>query len=349
MEATLKSKLGPGTVDGNATVTLAGSTPKSADVKLTIRQIALIRAFQPRLDADVTAHLTHGKQWTGDVAIDNGHVLVPSRAGQELLDAATPSDMVFVDGDVPKVAPLLQRPPPSKPWLVANVALGRTTIDVVDPQYQVNSAIDGRFVLSLGGDGIGMDGSIDVERGDIELLGQRSRLDHGSLVFDGTIDPLLDIKVVRELSDITVAAEVSGRLSKYRLELSSDTGSYSQGELLAIFAGGSSGGDGELGQAAATAGAGYLSSLLTSKLGKALPLDLKLNYTRGGSTSSDAVGVSRWITRNLYLEARTHPEARPDENANEGIIEYHLGPFLLQGDAGDRGYAGVDFGGRIDW
>ena len=28
---------------------------------------------------------------------------------------------------------------------------------------------------------------------------------------------------------------------------------------------------------------------------------------------------------------------------------YHLGPFLLQGDAGDRGYAGIDFGGRIDW
>jgi translocation and assembly module TamB len=243
----------------------------------------------------------------------------------------------------------LQRPAPSKPWLVANVALGRTTIDVVDPQYQVNSAIDGRFVLSLGGDGVGMDGSIDVERGDIELLGQRSRVDHGSLVFDGTIDPLLDIKVIRELSDVTIAAEVTGRLSKYRLELTSDTGSYSQGELLAMFAGGSSGGDGELGQAAATAGAGYLSSLLTSKLGKALPLDLKLNYTRGGSTSSDAVGVSRWITRNLYLEARTHPEARPDENANEGIIEYHLGPFLLQGDAGDRGYAGVDFGGRIDW
>jgi hypothetical protein len=347
--ATLKSKLGPGTVDGNATVTLAGSTPRTADVKLTIRQIALIRAFQPRIDADVTAHLTHAKQWTGDVAIDNGHVLVPSRAGQELLDAATPSDMIFVDGDVPKVAPLLQRPPPSKPWLVANVALGRTTIDVVDPQYQVNSAIDGRFVLSLGGDGVGMDGSIDVERGDIELLGQRSRVDHGSLVFDGTIDPLLDIKVIRELSDVTIAAEVTGRLSKYRLELTSDTGSYSQGELLAMFAGGSSGGDGELGQAAATAGAGYLSSLLTSKLGKALPLDLKLNYTRGGSTSSDAVGVSRWITRNLYLEARTHPEARPDENANEGIIEYHLGPFLLQGDAGDRGYAGVDFGGRIDW
>jgi autotransporter translocation and assembly factor TamB len=347
--ATLKSKLGPGTVNGDATVTLAGSTPRTADVKLTIRQIALIRAFQPRIDADVTAHLTHAKQWTGDVAIDNGHVLVPSRAGQELLDAATPSDMIFVDGDVPKVAPLLQRPPPSKPWLVANVALGRTTIDVVDPQYQVNGALDGQFVLSLGGDGIGMDGSIDLQRGDIELLGQRSQLDHGSLVFDGTIDPLLDIKVVRDLSDITVAAEVTGRLSNYRLELTSDTGSYSQGELLAMFAGGSSSGDGEPGQAAATAGAGYLSSLLTSKLGKALPLDLKLNYTRGGSTSSDAVGVSRWITRNLYLEARKHPEARPDENATEGIIEYHLGPFLLQGDAGDRGYAGVDFGGRIDW
>lgn len=349
IEATLKSKLGPGTVNGTANVTLTGSTPKNADVHVEIRQIALIRAFQPRLDADVTAHLTHGTQWTGDVAIDNAHVLVPSRTGQELLEPMTPSDMIFVDGTVPKVAPLLQRPAPSKPWLVANVALGRTTIDVVDPQYQVNSAVDGQFVLSLGGDGIGMDGSIDVERGDIELLGQRSRLDHGSLVFDGTIDPLLDIKVIRELSNLTVAAEVSGRLSNYHLELTSDTGSYSQGELLAMFAGGSSGGDGELGQAAATAGAGYLSSILSEKLGKALPLDLKFNYVRGGTTSSDAYGVSRWITRDLYIEARTHPEARPDENANEGIIQYRLGPFLLKGDAGDRGYAGVDFGGRIDW
>ena len=49
-----------------------------------------------------------------------------------------------------------------------------------------------------------MDGSISAERGDIELLGQRSQLDHGVLVFDGTIDPLLDIKVVRDLPDLTV-------------------------------------------------------------------------------------------------------------------------------------------------
>jgi autotransporter translocation and assembly factor TamB len=267
-----------------------------------------------------------------------------------LLDSTTPTDMIFVDGAVPKVAPLLQRPPPSKPWLVANVALGRTTIDVLDEQYQVNGALTGQFVLSLGGDGIGMDGAIDMERGDIQLLGQRSQLDHGSLVFDGTIDPILNIRVVRDLSDITVAAEVSGRLSDYHVEFTGDTGSHSQGELLAMFAGGSSGGDNEVGQAAAAAGAGYISSILTAKLQKALPLNLRINYTPGGATTSDAVGVSRWIGRNLYLEGRTHPEARPDENATEGIIEYHLGRyFLLSGDAGDRGYAGADFVGKYHW
>lgn len=350
IDATLKSKLGPGTVTGTATVMLAGSTPKNADVKLTIRQIALIRAFQPRIDADVTARLAHGTRWTGDIAIDNGHVLVPSRGGQMLLDATTPTDMIFVDGPVPKVAPLLQRPPPSKPWLVANVALGRTTIDVLDEQYQVNGAIDGRFVLSLGGDGIGMDGAIDAERGDIELLGQRSQLDHGSLVFDGTIDPLLNIRVVRDLSDVTVAAEITGRLSDYHLEFTSDTGSYSQGELLAMFAGGSSGGDSEFGQAAATAGYGYLSSLVTSKLLKRLPIKLEFHYTPGGATTSDAYGFSHWLNRNLYIEGRMHPEARPDENATEGILEYHLGRyFLLSGDAGDRGYAGADFVGHYHW
>ena len=40
---------------------------------------------------------------------------------------------------------------------------------------------------------------------------------------------------------------------------------------------------------------------------------------------------------------RRHLDARPDENAGEGELEYWLAPaVVVEGAAGDRGYDGVD-------
>ena len=352
---TVKGKLGRGDVDGKVTVALAGSSPKSADVELTLRQISLIRAFQPQIDAKIVAKLAHGDQWTGDIDVTNAQVVVPNSSGVKLLESATPSDMVFVDGKAPEVSSALQRPPPAHPWLVANVHLATTPVDVQDVQYQVRGAINGNLVLSLGGDEIGLDGAIDAQRGDIELLGQRSQLDHGSVVFDGTIDPLLNIRVIRDLDDMSVSCEVTGRLSKPIVNFTSDTGGYSQGDLLAFFLGGQPGGDrGEVGQAAAAAAAGYASSLATQKINEKLlkrfNVKLDFHYDPATSTNSEAIGFSHWFGRNLYVEGRQHPEARPDENANEMYGEYHLGNnTLLEGDIGDRGYAGSDLVHRWHW
>jgi hypothetical protein len=282
-------------------------------------------------------------------------VLVPQSGGHELLESAMPSDMLFVDGAPPEVSSLLTRPPPSHPWLVANVSLAPTTVDVQDVQYQVRGDISGALVLSLGGDDIGLDGAIDAARGDIELLGQRSQLDHGSVVFDGTLDPLLNIRVIRDLDDMTVTCEVGGRLSKPEVQFSSDASGYTQGDLLAFFVGGQPGGSrGEVGQAAASAAAGYASSLVSKqindKLLKRFKVKLDFHYDPATSSSSDAIGFSYWINRNLYIEGRQHPEARPDENANEVVGEYHLwSNTMLDGDIGDRGYAGADLVHRWHW
>lgn len=354
IEATLKGKLGRGTVEGKVNVALAGSTPKKADATLKIRQISLIRAHQPQIDADVVAHLSHSDKWTGTIGITNGRVFVPAAGGVALLDSYTPTDMVFVDGPPPKLSSLLTRQPPSKPWLVTDISLGRTTVDVEDEQYNVKGAITGHLTLSLGGDGIGLDGPIDAERGDIQLLGQRSSLDHGSVVFDGTIDPLLNVRVVRDLTDMTVTCEVEGRLSKPDVKFSTDSGSYSQGDLLAIFVGGQAGGDhADFGTAAATAGAGFASNLATNfsrKLLRRFPIQLDLHYTPSTSSTSAAYGVSKWLSESLYVEGRYHPEARVDENANEVIGEYHFGRHtLLSGNAGDRGYAGGDLVFSFHW
>jgi hypothetical protein len=351
----LKAKLGKGDVDGTSTIEMTGSTPKTADITLALRQISLIRAYQPSIDATITAKLVHGDKWTGDVAITNAHVLVPQRGGVALLDSAMPNDMLFVDGDAPKVSSLLERPPPSEPWLVTNVTLGPTTVDVEDAQYQVLGGISGSFILSYGGDEIGLDGAIDAQRGDIQLLGQRSQLDHGSVVFDGTIDPLLNIRVVRDLDDMSVTCEVGGRLSKPEVQFSSDAAGYSQGDLLAFFVGGQPGGArGEVGQAAAAAAAGYASSLVSKqindKLLKKFKVKLDFHYDPATSSNSEGIGFSYWINRNLFIEGREHPEARPDENANEVVGEYHLSNNTIwQGDIGDRGYAGSDLVHRWHW
>jgi hypothetical protein len=353
VNASLTGQLGRGSVKGRAEVELSGSTPKTAKAKLEIRQVSLIRAHQPQIDADVSAKLEHSDKWTGTITVTNGRVFVPPAGGQALLDSYTPGDMVFVDGAPPKLPSLLTRQPPSKPWLVTDIDLQRTTVDVEDDQYNVKGAITGHLTLSLGGDGIGLDGAIDAERGDIQLLGQRSQLDHGSVVFDGTIDPLLNVRVIRDLTDLTVTCEVDGRLSKPDIKFSSDSGNYSQGDLLALFVGGQAGGDhsdANFGQAAATAGAGLASNVLTKKLLRRFPIQLDLHYTPGTDTTSDAYGISKWVGENLYVEARHHPEARVDENANEVIGEYHLGRHtLFSGDAGDRGYAGGDLVFSFHW
>jgi hypothetical protein len=326
-------KLGRGSVDGTAKVTLVGSTPSKADITLALTQISLIRAHQPVIDAEVTAKLTNGKKWTGDVTISKAHVVVPSSGGTTLLEAATPGDLVFVDAPPKNPTSLLQRPPPSHPWLVTNVTLDTTRVDVQDDEYKVAAWIGGKLSVSVGGESIGMDGTIDTQRADLELFGDRNaQLDHARVVFDGTIDPVLDVRVIRDLDTLVVTADVGGRASKPEVTFSSDSGSYSQGDLAAFFVGGQPDGDrGEVGQAAAAAAAGYASALFTKKLNKLLPihLDLELRYEAATATTSDAFDVARQLGADTHLEYRHLLDPRPDENVDEGIIEHHLGESWL--------------------
>jgi translocation and assembly module TamB len=337
IQAKLSGKLGRGTIDGKGTIELVGSTPRRADAKLTLHAISLIQSHQPVIDANVTAHLEYGKLWSGDVEIANGHVVVPAAAGHALLDAKTPTDLVFVDAPPQKATPLLHRPPPTHPWLVMRVQLNKETrIEVQDEQYQASGRASGKLVVAVGGESIGVDGTISAERGDLQLFGQLSELDRGEVTFDGTLDPMLDLRVSRDLDSITVTASVSGRASKPQINFEADTGTYSQGDLLAMFVGGQPSEDrGEAGQAAATAAAGYASQLIAKKLEKLLPIKLQWGYVPATADASEAVRASRWLNDDTYMEYREHPEARPDENPHEAFIEYHLGGnWLLRGALG---------------
>jgi hypothetical protein len=357
VKAKVDAKLGRGDLNGTATITLVGSTPSKATANLTLHQISLVRALQPTIDAELEANFTHDTAWHGDLSVHKGHVLIATTGGVALLASDTPSDIQFTDQAPSKLLPLLQRPPPAKPWLIADVHLLGTGFEIVQDEVSVRGNLGGSVKLSLG-DGVGMDGTIEATTQNIELLGARAQLDHANVTWDGTLDPMLDVSVLRELTDLTITANVTGRLSKPQIALSSDSGSYTQGELIGYFLGGTPSADrSDVSQTAAAAGAGAASALVTSQLRKAAPEWAKnyasrvsLNYEVATASSSEALRVGYWISKHVFVAVHTHLEPLPDENANEGIGEWHFrSNMMLQGNAGDRGIAGLDLVRRWHW
>ncbi|MEO8842536.1 MAG: translocation/assembly module TamB domain-containing protein, partial [Kofleriaceae bacterium] len=354
-------KLGRGTVHADGYVELAGSEPKKVHVDGKLTDISLVRAFQPTIGANVAIDLTNnGTQFTGDIVVSRAHVAINSSEGVKLLEAAPPSDMVFVDEGGTGEIKLGARPAPTKPWLLATLTLKPVAIEILQEQFQIRGSASGELELSLGQGAVGLDGTIEASRGDIDLLGTRSQLERGQVIFDGTIDPLLNIRVIRELDSLNITAQVAGRASKPEVTMSSDTGSYTQGELYSFFIGGQSAGSsagGDAQQAGFAAGAGYASALgsqaFNGKVGKwlHLPVRIDLNYEVATATSSQGLRVGAWISAKWFIASRTHPEARVDENRNEVLTEYHLPHNLvLEGQIGvDGGYHNIDLVRRWNW
>ncbi|HEY5949873.1 MAG TPA: hypothetical protein VIV40_30470, partial [Kofleriaceae bacterium] len=165
----IDGKIGRGTVKGKATLRLTGSMPTAAELTLALRKVSPIGEIQPVVDADISGWFARTKtKWTGNIKIANGYVYVPPEGGNELLITGTPTDIVFIDAQKILVKP--KRRPPTTPWLIATVDIGRTKIFVDDNDFNFNGIASGQLQLKLG-DVIGLDGSISTERGVVEVLG----------------------------------------------------------------------------------------------------------------------------------------------------------------------------------
>jgi len=356
----LDAKLGKGEIHGNGHLDLVGSQPTKMHADITVSDVSLVRAFQPTIGATVAIDLaSQGAQWSGTIDVSKSHVDILTSGGAKLLDSDLPGDIVFVDDEGHDRIKLAARPPPTKPWLLATVNIHPVQLQIIQEQFQVRGAASGTLELSLGQGSIGLDGEIDATRGDIDLLGGRSYVDHASVIFDGTIDPRLDVKINRDLDSLTVNAIVGGRASAPEINLTSEpAGPYTQGELYAMFIGGqtSSTGGSDAAQAGAAAGAGVASAFVSARIREQLKqhfnvdLNIAFNYETATAMSSEGLKVGVWWTPKLFIAGRNHPEARVDENSNEVLFEYHLrGNWVWQGNFGDRNYDGTDFVKRWHW
>ncbi len=344
IHATLDGKIGRGTVEGKAVARLTGSMPTAVELTLGLHKVSLIGEIQPQIDANITGWFARTRtKWTGKLAIKDGNVYVPPEGGSELLSTGTPSDIVFIDAQPIIVKP--KRRPAARPWLFADISLEPTKILVDEAEFRFEGTASGELKLEVGA-GIGLDGTIATETGNVEVLGRRYRLDHGIVDFDGSLDPRLDIQMMHDFRSMTLTVDIGGRSSEPDLRLSSDTGAYSQSQLLAFLAGATPSDDpaSASGDAVASGSLTILSSRIGRKINERLPL-LKfdsINYEAATASSSRAVRLGKRIGERTYLIYRQRFEPRPDENRSEATVEYELRKnLIIEGAGGERG-AGAD-------
>ncbi|HMG54866.1 MAG TPA: translocation/assembly module TamB domain-containing protein, partial [Kofleriaceae bacterium] len=255
--------------------------------------------------------------------------------GEKLKPVGAPSDMEFAGGERP-AARSLDQGEPVAPIFLVNLDLRSTKVE----SEEFRGVIHGKLAIRADGETVAITGGIDADRGDLDLFGKRYYVDRAGVNFDGSLDPLLDIRVTHDFPDVITVTEVHGRLSNPELMMSSDPGTYSQGQLLGFLLGGEPGGDpqsGPMSSSVAAAGTSYVANQIGGYVKKALPVDIDvLRYEAATAATGAAITVGTWINSSLFLAYRQHLEGRAQENIGEADIEYWLSRRLvIQGTAGD--------------
>lgn len=336
-------KLGAGSATLTGSIALDGAAPNGGKAKLRLNKISPIGNIEPQITADVDATLSRDRnQWRAELVVDNGRVIVPEGRGEKLKPVGAPPDMRFASGQ-PLTRPPVEGREPTNPIFVVKIDIRSTKVE----SEEFRGLIRGQLEIRADGGAIAIHGGIEADRGDLDLFGRRYYVERAAVHFDGSLDPLLDIRITHDFPDVITVTEVRGRASKPELVMSSDPGTYSQGQLLGFLLGGEPGGDPQsspLQSQVAGAGESYVANQIGGYVRKALPIDIDvLRYEAATSTSSAAVTVGTWINSSLFVAYRQRLDARPDENTGEGEIEYWLTRrLMLVGTVGDRNVDGID-------
>ncbi|MFT3692773.1 MAG: translocation/assembly module TamB domain-containing protein [Kofleriaceae bacterium] len=343
-------KLGKGDVDLDGTIGINGADLTGGQAKLTLKHVSPIGSVEPLIDSQVTLQMTRkNTTWVANVTVDKTFVKIDKTSGEALKPVGTPSDM-RIGGAPPAPVKKLQPgnapnapPPPADPVLIAHVKLNKTQVESKEFRTTLAGALD----VTLDADSMGVRGEITATSGDLDLFDRRYRVEHAGVTFDGTVDPMLSVRITYDFPDVETVTEVRGRLSKPELVLSSDPGLYSQAELLGFLLGGEPNGDPNSGTArdkAAQLGSSLVANQIAGYVKKALPFDIDvIRYEAATATTSAAITVGSWITHTLFFSFTQHVDPQPDENSSEGTLEYWFTRRLeLELKAGDRNFDGAD-------
>ncbi len=376
LDLDLSGKLGRGDIRLQANAPFEGATPKGGKLTLTLRKVQLIGTTEPIITGVVTADIARVDEvWRADVLVNRVNIKVPKTKGTKLSPVGAPKDLVYggetlhhgknkgLDVPAGKVHshsgiethgedPAATGMPRGGTVASIKVKISNVFIEA----EEARGLLAGNLKIDVDDTAeVGVVGRVSLSRAVLDLFSRRYQVDKAVLQFDGSMDPMLDVRVTYDFPEVTTITEVRGRMSKPDLYLSSNPGTYTQAELLGFLLGGEPGGDPEnapsAGARVAGAGASVLSGALSGAVKKALPVDIDvLRYEAASANSSAAITVGTWITDTLFLAYRQHLEARPDENTGEAELEYWIRRRLvLEATTGDRGVSGLDLLWRRRW
>ncbi|MEO6771955.1 MAG: translocation/assembly module TamB domain-containing protein [Kofleriaceae bacterium] len=350
-------RLGKGDVKIDGTIALNGVALDGGTFKAVLKHVSPVGALEPSIDSVVTGKISRqGAKWLADVTVDKTFVKIDKTSGEALKPVGTPSDL-HIGGSTTKHAPAAvdahvtgpagtgpQAPPaPESPGLIVHIQLDPVKVE----SEQFRTTLHGKLTMTTDAHTVGVVGTVEAVSGDLELFGRRYRIERAAVIFDGTLDPRISVRITHDFPDVQTITEVRGRLSKPDLILSSDNALYSQEQLLGFLLGGEPNGDPSSGSArdkAASLGSSIVANQIGGYIKKALPFDLDvLKYEAASATSSAAITVGSWLTHTLFFSFTQHLSPMPDENSSEGTLEYWFTRQLeLEATAGDRNYDGVD-------
>jgi TamB, inner membrane protein subunit of TAM complex len=350
-EITLNGKIEGGKVDLKANAVLDGILPRSGSLDLTVTELSLITPLTPTINANLRADARlDGKRWQVDAKLTKGVVKIPASQGRVLHPVGPPPDLVFVTN-----ARTVTDPPPSLAESARSWAAGRArnpwlTIalrieEVLVRSVQATGTVRGKMDVAIADDGLSVDGALGVRGGDVMLFGRHYDVSRANVTFDGPIDPVIDLQIKHDFSQLTLMASAYGRASNAKLRFSSDPATYSEAQLLGFFLGGNPGsGRDSTPDAANSVAAAVASQTLGSLITRQLPVRIDvLAYQPQTLSSSGSLVAGRWLTEKLLLLVRSRSDPRPLENSAEGELQYWLRRgLLLDGVAGDKGTFGLD-------
>jgi hypothetical protein len=344
---TAKGSIEAGTAELTASTTLVGILPKHGTLDVKLRELSIISTLQPQIQsANLHASVVmNANRWVVNAKVTGTRVEIPDDEGKPLHPAGPPTDMAFLENgelrQTTKAALVtLIGKIPTAPYLIVKVQ-----IDPVDiTSKQLRGIVYGNLELTIGSDGLLLEGTIEARRGEVMVFDRRYNLQRATVTFLGDLDPQLDLALSHEFTELTLQVTIKGRLSNPDLYFTPVPG-YTQGQLLGFLLGGTPGGPtNDTREALTGAATAVASQAVGGFITKKLPVKIDvLRYESESTSSSAAFVIGRWITDRILLLLRTRTQAREDENTAESEVEFWLGRrIILDVVGGNRGVVGAD-------
>jgi autotransporter translocation and assembly factor TamB len=350
--------VGRGKLSAHGRLAMAGLRPTAIDLTAEANKFPFAAS---NLGAwlDARAEL-HGKEvdhtLEGSLTVTQGSLRLPRLERAKDLQPTGPlEDVVFVDAQArrqqAKAAPEEGEGLPLEAQVLAHIP-GPFKVESPELHADLRGDLDVR--IHAGEPRIY--GHVEARGGRIELLGRQYEIDRARANFDGSTDPVIDVRLTRALSNATVAIQVHGTAKKPKLELSSDPPIYDSSQIIGIIVSG----DPEnqridsrsMDQRLVGAVSGVLVSKIKEQIAPGLPIDVLRLETGADSETFGGLGnarleVGHYIRENLYVSYvhrfGTTVSDLHRANAHEANVEYRFRQkFVVGMRYGDAGIGALD-------